>query len=208
MLGPPGAGKGTQATLIAEKLKIPGVSSGDLFRNHQVRNTELGRLARSYMNDGVLVPDRVTIKMVMDWIENNAGIDGFLLDGFPRTIAQAKALDKALADSGGIDLAIYVNVPETELIRRLSGRLVCGKCQTQYHTDFAPPLEPGTCDKCMTELNQRGDDKPEAIKKRFKVYREETAPLIDYYQVPGRLREIDGVGPIEKIGERLLKALN
>lgn len=160
------------------------------------------------MKDGVLVPDKVTIKMVTEWIENNAGVGGFLLDGFPRTIAQAKALDKSLTDSGGIDLAIYVNVPETELVRRLSGRLVCGKCQTQYHTDFEPPSEPGTCNKCMTELSQRDDDKPEAIKKRFQVYREETAPLIDYYQVLGRLREINGVGPIEKIGARLLKAVS
>ena len=208
MLGPPGSGKGTQATLIAENLKIPQISSGDLFRDHQDRDTELGQLARSYMKDGVLVPDKVTITMVMDWIEQNTGVGGFLLDGFPRTIAQAKALDQALADSGGIDLAIYVNVPETELVHRLSGRLVCSKCKTQYHTDFAPPSEPCICDKCITELNQRDDDKPEAIKKRFQVYQEETAPLIDYYQVLGRLREVNGVGSIEKIGERMLKALH
>ena len=207
MLGPPGAGKGTQAALIAEKLNIPRVSSGDLFRDHQARDTELGRLARSYMAKGALVPDEVTIRMVMGWIEENAGDGGFLLDGFPRTIAQATALDEALVGAGGIDAAVYVNVPEEELVRRLSGRLACQECQTQYHTEFAPPTQAGVCDKCGGELHQREDDRPEAVKKRFQVYLEETSPLIDHYRGAGKLREVKGEGPIDEVATRLLEAL-
>jgi adenylate kinase len=208
LLGPPGAGKGTQAALIAGKLDIPRVSSGELFRDHQARDSELGRLARSYMATGVLVPDEVTIRMVMGWIEENAEGRGFLLDGFPRTMAQAAALDESLPGAGGVDLAIYVNVPEPELVRRLTGRLVCRGCQTQCHAEFAPPARPGICDQCGGDLYQREDDKPEAVRERFRVYLEETSPLIGYYRGAGKLREIKGEGPIDEVGVRLLEALD
>ena len=207
LLGPPGAGKGTQAALVAEELKLPRVSSGDLFRAHQERDTELGRLARSYMEKGVLVPDDVTITMIMEWIEENDAGDGFLLDGFPRTIAQAKALDRALQDKGGVDVAVYVSVREAELVRRLSGRLICRRCQTQYHSEFAPPHEPGICDKCRGELYQRDDDKPEAVKKRFHVFLEQTSPVVDYYREAGKLKEVSGEGPVEQVKRALVATL-
>ena len=207
LMGPPGAGKGTQAALLADELGVPRISSGDLFRDHQDRDTELGRLARSYMERGVLVPDDVTIKMVKEWIDANAKDGGFLLDGFPRTNAQAEALDEALASRGGVDKAVYIKVPRQELIRRLSGRLICRGCQTPYHAEFSPPQRPGICDLCGGELYQRDDDKPEAVRKRIQVYLEETEPLVEYYRRAGKLAEINGEGPVEEVGEALLAAL-
>ncbi len=208
MLGPPGAGKGTQAARLADQLGVPKVSSGDLFRDHQARDTELGRLARSYMEKGELVPDDVTIKMVMEWVDENEGQGGYMLDGFPRTLPQAEALDRALEGKGGIDRAINVKVSEEELVRRLSGRLVCRNCQTAYHREFSPPTSEAECDKCGGELYQRDDDKPEAVRTRFKVYTEETAPLVGYYREAGILKEVDGEQPIDKVSEALMEALN
>ena len=207
LLGPPGAGKGTQATRLAEGLGVPKVSSGDLFRDHQQRDTELGRLARSYMDKGVLVPDDVTIKMVMEWIDEHEEQGGYLLDGFPRTLPQAEALDKALEGKGGIDRAINIKVSEGELVRRLSGRLICRNCQTAYHKESAPPQSETVCDKCGGELYQRDDDKPEAVRTRFQVYTEETAPLVGYYREAGILRDVNGEQSIHEVSEALAEAL-
>ena len=203
LLGPPGAGKGTQAALISDTLGIPRVSSGDLFRDHQRRDTDLGRLARSYMERGVLVPDDVTIRMVMDWIDGQGESGGFLLDGFPRTSTQAEALDDSLTDKGGIDKAIYIKVSEKELARRLTGRLVCRDCQTPHSTQSHGPTGGERCTRCGGELYQRADDKPEAVKKRIQVYLEETAPLIEHYRSAGILAEVDGEGSIEGVGREL-----
>ena len=208
LLGPPGAGKGTQAARLAEALKIPRVSSGDLFRDHQQRDTELGRLARSYMERGVLVPDEVTIKMVMEWIDSMKQSEGFLLDGFPRNLAQAEALDESVADGDGIDKVIYISVSEAELVSRLSGRMICRTCQTPYHIKFSAPQKAGVCDRCGGELYQRDDDKPEAVKQRIQVYADETEPLVEYYRRAGKLTEVDGEGSIDEVGKTLVEALS
>jgi adenylate kinase len=207
LLGPPGAGKGTQVARIAAALGVTRVSSGDLFREHQQKGTELGRLARSYMERGALVPDDVTIKMIMVWINSPEQARGFVLDGFPRTLAQAEALDVELEGRGGIDKVLYINVSQEELMRRLTGRLICRQCQTPYHKDFSPPKAAGICDKCGGELYQRDDDKPEAVKKRIQVYVEQTEPLVKYYRKAGKLKEIDGKGSIEDVGKLLVAAV-
>jgi adenylate kinase len=207
LLGPPGAGKGTQAARIATTLGVPRVSSGDLFRDHQERDTELGRLARSYMERGVLVPDDVTIKMVMEWINDNQDAGGVLLDGFPRTLPQAEALERELGDEGGIDVALNIGVSQEELMRRLDGRLICRTCQAPYHQESSPPAQPGKCDRCGGELYQRDDDKPEAVEKRIQVYLEQTAPLVEYYRAAGALKEVDGERPIQEVTSSLLAAL-
>ena len=160
------------------------------------------------MERGVLVPDDVTINMVMEWVNQHLDAGGFLLDGFPRTHAQAEALDRELADKGGIDLAVYVSVPEDELVRRLSGRLVCRNCQTPYQLDSAPPQRAGECDRCGGELYQRDDDKPGAVKKRIQVYLDETEPLIEYYREAGKLKEVSGQGAIEEVGRALELAIS
>ena len=206
LLGPPGAGKGTQAAGLAEELKVSRVSSGDLFRGHQSRDTELGRLARSCMERGVLVPDEVTIGMMMEWINAEEQADGFVLDGFPRPLAQAETLDKALADSGGADRVMNIEVSREELTRRLGGRFVCRQCQRIYHEEFSPPQSALKCDGCGGELYQREDDRPEAVRKRIQVYSEESAPLVEYYRGTGKLREIDGESSIEQVGRALLAA--
>ena len=207
LLGAPGAGKGTQAARLADCLKAPKVASGDLFRDHQKRDTELGRLARSYMERGVLVPDSVTIDMVSEWIDANDNGGGFLLDGFPRTLGQAEALDRVLAGNGGVGKTLYIKVPQEELVRRLSGRLICRGCQTPYNQETAPPGRQGKCDVCGGELYQRDDDKPEAVGKRLQVYFEETEPLVDYYRRAGVLQEIDGEGFVDEVGKAMLEAL-
>ena len=207
LLGPPGAGKGTQAERISEELGIPRVSSGDLFRDHQKRGTELGLLARSYMEKGVLVPDDVTIGMVMEWITGNASGGGFLLDGFPRTRSQAEALDEELAGGGGLDAAVLIDVSREELIRRLSGRILCSGCQTPYNRNGAPPKEPGKCDRCDGELYQRADDKAEAVEKRIEVYIEDTEPLVEHYRAVGKLIRIDGEQSMAEVGDALVSAL-
>ncbi|MCH7744913.1 MAG: adenylate kinase [Chloroflexi bacterium] len=208
LLGPPGAGKGTQAARVSDKLGVTRVSSGDLFREHQRNDTELGRLARSYMETGALVPDEVTIKMVMEWIREPQQAQGFVIDGFPRTLTQAEALDTELANTDGIDKALHIYVPDEELIRRLTGRLICRQCQTPYHTRFSPPAESGECDKCDGELYQRADDMPEAVIKRIEVYANETKPLVQYYKEKGKLVEINGEGSIEEVGQALIEAIS
>ena len=207
LLGPPGAGKGTQAARIAEYLEVPSAASGDLFRDHQKRDTELGRLARSYMQRGVLVPDEVTIRMVTEWIETEPGDGGFLLDGFPRTLGQTRALDGALSSTSGLDRVLYIRVSNEELVRRLTGRLVCRGCGATFHKVSNPPPADGACGECGGELYEREDDRPEAVGKRLEVYFLETAPLIDYYRKAGILREVDGEQSIDEVGLELMEKL-
>ena len=207
LLGPPGAGKGTQAVELARKLGVRQVSSGDLFREHERQDTELGRLARSYMERGDLVPDGVTIKMVMGWIRAPEQAKGFVLDGFPRTLPQAEALDRELEGIGGIDNVLYIKVSQDEMTRRLSGRLICRNCQKPYHQSSSQPREPGKCDSCGGELYQRPDDRPQAVQKRIEVYEEETEPLAQYYRRAGKLEEIDGEGTIEGVRKAAVAAV-
>ncbi len=183
-------------------------ASGDLFRDHRRRDTELGRMARTYMDRGALVPDEVTIRMVMEWIDETAKSRGFLLDGFPRTVAQADALAREMEDRGGIDRVLYIRVPSGELIRRLSGRLTCGSCRTVYNLDTSPPNTPEVCDKCGGTVVQREDDKPEAVRRRLQVYADETEPLVEYYRDKGILAEVDGVGPVDAVNRALEAALS
>ena len=204
-LGAPGAGKGTQAAIVAEKMKLVHIASGDLFRQALQQGTELGKQAKSYMEKGMLVPDEITIKMVLDKISTISGQTGIILDGFPRTLKQAEALDNALArQSRGIDWAVYIKVAEPELLKRLSGRWLCNKCQKVYNIIGSPPKVAGKCDRCGGELYQRPDDNPQTVKKRLKVYFAETAPLIDYYAQRGRLLEIDGEGSVDEVKRRIL----
>ena len=203
LLGAPGSGKGTQSVRLANMLGVPRVSSGDLFRDHQDRDTHLGQLARAYMEQGVLVPDEVTIKMMMSWIESATNGAGFLLDGFPRTLTQAKALDIALANQGSVDNVICIEVPEDELVHRLSSRLVCADCQLPSHSDDPQTGQHRTCSVCGGDLYQRKDDEPIAIKKRLQVYLEQTTPLLEYYRGAGKLKEVDGHGSVEDVGKRL-----
>jgi adenylate kinase len=208
LLGPPGAGKGTQAARIAEKLQVTKAASGDLFRNNINNNTELGQLAKSYMDRGVLVPDDVTIKLIMDWVDGAEQASGFLLDGFPRTLGQAGALDRAMSDKGGLDLVLYINVPNAELIRRLAGRFICRDCQTPYHESFSPPKAAGVCDNCGGDVYQRDDDKAEVVGKRLEVFFAETEPLVEYYRKAGNLKEINGEASIKDVGDAIEAVLS
>jgi len=208
LLGPPGSGKGTQAELLHEKLKLPHVASGDLFRENLKNETELGLLAKKYMDKGQLVPDDVTIAMVRERLQQPDCAQGVILDGFPRTLAQAESLDEMLAGMGRrLNGVLYLAVPDEELVRRLSGRWICSQCQTPYHTLFNPPAEEGICDLCGGELYQRDDDKPETVRARLKVYHRQTAPLIDYYRRAGLLVEVDGAKDIESVNAALLEAI-
>ena len=207
LLGPPGAGKGTQTARIADALGATRAASGDLFRENLRNETELGLLAKSYMDKGALVPDDVTIRLIMSWVDAPEQDGGFVLDGFPRTLPQAEALDSALESSGGLDRVLYINVPESELVRRLAGRFICRVCQMPYHQLASPPKSEGECDDCGGELYQRDDDKEEVVKNRLKVYFEETEPLVGHYRSSGALREVDGEGTVEAVGELLVEAL-
>ena len=208
LLGAPGSGKGTQAGLAAEQLGISHVASGDLFRAAVNRGNELGNQVKSYMEKGLLVPDDVTIKMIMERISRPDCASGFMFDGFPRTLEQAKALDRAMGERGAqIDRVIYINVTVNELVRRLSGRFICRECQTPYHMVSSPPKTPGKCDRCGGELYQRSDDNPETVKKRIDVYLADTAPLIDYYRASGKLVEVSGEGDIDDISRNLIQAV-
>jgi len=208
LLGAPGAGKGTQAVTLAQKLKLVHIATGDLFRQALEHGTELGEKARSYMEKGMLVPDEVTIQMVLERISAADCQSGMILDGFPRNLEQARALDDALAKQGkAIDTVVYIKVPEEELLKRLSGRWICRNCQTPYHAVDSPPRVAGRCDRCGGELYQRADDNVETVKKRLDVYFAETAPLINHYSRAGKLLEIDGKGSVDRVSQRILAAL-
>lgn len=208
LLGPPGAGKGTQAKMLVETYGIPQISTGDMLREAVKNQTQLGLEAKKYMDAGQLVPDEVVIGLVKERLGRDDCAQGFMLDGFPRTVPQAEALDKVLAEMGkGIDHVISIEVPNDELLRRLTGRRTCRNCGQGYHVVFDPPKKDGVCDKCGGELYQRDDDNEATVANRLKVYEESTKPLIDYYQAKGLLRPIDGVGAITQIFERIKAVL-
>ena len=208
-LGAPGSGKGTQAAAVAKELSLVHIASGNLFRQAIEQGTELGIRAKSYVDKGMLVPDELTIQMVLERISAPDCERGVILDGFPRNLAQAKALDKALTHKAkAIDRVVYIRVPEESLLIRLSGRWICRRCQSPYHIVNSPPKVWGKCDRCSGELYQRPDDTAETVKKRLGVYFAQTAPLIDYYIKGGKLVEIDGEGGADKIGRVIITALS
>lgn len=207
-MGAPGAGKGTQASMVAQKLNLVHISSGDLFRQALEQGTELGKQAKAYMERGILVPDEITIQMVMERLSAPDCENGVILDGFPRNQPQAEALDSALGEQGkAIDKAVYIRVSEEELVSRLSSRWLCRQCQAVYNMVNSPPKVKGKCDKCGGELYQRPDDRPETVKKRLDVYFAETAPLIEYYRRQGKLLEVEGEGSVEEVTQRIVSAL-
>ncbi len=209
MLGAPGAGKGTQAQLIVEEYKIPQISTGDIFRANLKEGTELGLQAKVYMDKGELVPDELTCALVVDRISQDDCKDGYILDGFPRTIPQAEYLTKALDERGEkMDYAIDIEVPDENIINRMAGRRVCLKCGATYHIKDIPPKVEGICDVCGSELVQRDDDKPETVKNRLEVYHEQTQPLIDYYTGQGILHAVDGTLPMEEVFDKIKEILN
>lgn len=208
MLGAPGAGKGTQAKQIASKYSIPHISTGDIFRANIKNGTELGKKAKEYMDQGLLVPDELTCDLVMDRIQEDDCANGFVLDGFPRTIPQAEALTNALEKIGQkMDFAIDVDVPDENIVNRMSGRRACLDCGATYHIVAIPPKQEGVCDNCGSKLVLRDDDKPETVQKRLDVYHEQTQPLIDYYNKAGILKSVDGTQPMEKVFEDITKIL-
>lgn len=193
MLGAPGAGKGTQAKMIADKYMVPHISTGDIFRLNIKNGTELGMEAKKYMDQGQLVPDELTVKILLDRVAKDDCKNGYVLDGFPRTIPQAEVLDEALSKLGDkIDYAIDVDVPDENIINRMSGRRACVNCGATYHMVHVPPKKEGICDTCGSELILRDDDKPETVKNRLKVYHDQTQPLIDFYTEKGILKSVDG----------------
>ena len=208
MLGAPGAGKGTQAKKIAAKYGVPHISTGDIFRANIKGQTELGMKAKVFMDQGQLVPDEITIGMLLDRIQEEDCKKGYVLDGFPRTIPQAESLTKALADMGDhIDYAINVDVPDENIISRMSGRRACLKCGQTYHIVYNPPKKENVCDVCGEALVLRDDDKPETVKKRLDVYHDQTQPLIDYYKAAGVLAEVDGTKDLEAVFQDIVKIL-
>jgi adenylate kinase len=205
MLGAPGAGKGTQAKRLASRYGIPHISTGDIFRANIKNGTELGKKAKVYMDQGLLVPDDLVVDLVIDRFKEPDCEKGYVLDGFPRTIPQAKALDKALAkERDGLEYAIDVAVPDENIIRRMSGRRACLACGATYHVVTIPPKKEGICDYCGAELVLREDDKPETVEKRLKVYHEQTQPLIDYYQGKGILRSVDGTKDMDEVFDEIV----
>ena len=208
MLGAPGAGKGTQAKKIAAKFSIPHISTGDIFRANIKNGTELGKKAKTYMDQGLLVPDELVVDLVVDRVNQDDCRDGYVLDGFPRTIPQAEALDKALAKLGQkVDFAIDVDVPDENIVRRMGGRRACVTCGATYHLECAPTKKDGVCDTCGGELILRDDDKPETVEKRLGVYHEQTQPLIDYYTNAGILKTVDGTVDIEDVFRAIVEIL-
>ncbi len=208
LVGPPGAGKGTQAQFISAHLAVPKISTGDIFRANVSQGTPLGQQAKKYMDAGDLVPDEVTIEMVRDRLGEDDAAKGFLLDGFPRTVPQAQVLDGMLLEMGtSLDVVLELVVDDEEVVRRLSGRRTCRRCGHIWHVDFDPPSVEGTCDHCGGELFQRDDDKPETIRHRLEVYYEQTAPLVNYYAERGRLVGIDAMGPVDDVTDRATAAL-
>ena len=208
MLGAPGAGKGTQADKICAKYNIPHISTGDIFRANIKNNTELGQKAKSYMDKGELVPDELVVDLVVDRIKADDCTNGYVLDGFPRTIPQAEALDAALAAiNDKVDYAINVEVPDENIINRMSGRRACVACGATYHIVHIPTKVEGVCDKCGAELILRDDDKPETVKNRLNVYHEQTQPLIDYYTAKNVLHEVDGTKAMEDVFSSIVSML-
>ncbi|MGI5999412.1 adenylate kinase [Lachnoclostridium sp. An131] len=208
MLGAPGAGKGTQAKKIADKYQIPHISTGDIFRANIKEGTELGKKAKSYMDQGLLVPDELTLELIMDRFQNPDCANGYVLDGFPRTIPQAEALTAALEKNGEtIDYAINVEVPDENIVTRMSGRRACLACGATYHVVYAPTKTEGVCDRCGEKLVLRDDDKPETVKKRLDVYHSQTQPLIDYYTKQGKLVEVDGTQNVDAVFDAIVKIL-
>lgn len=208
MLGAPGAGKGTQAKQIAEKYRIPHISTGDIFRANIKEGTELGKKVKSYLDEGSLVPDALTVELVADRIAKDDCRDGFVLDGFPRTIPQAKALDEALAKRNEkIDYVIDVEVADEHIIRRMSGRRACLTCGATYHIVNVPTKEEGICDACQSRVVLRDDDRPETVQKRLAVYHEQTQPLIDYYGGQGIVKSIDGMLPMAEVFAAIVQLL-
>ena len=209
MLGAPGAGKGTQADMITKKYNVPHISTGDIFRANIKNGTELGKKAKGYMDQGLLVPDSLVVDLVIDRIHQDDCKEGYVLDGFPRTIPQAEALDAALAaENEEIDAAIDVEVPDDNIVNRMSGRRACLKCGATYHIVYNAPNTEGVCDDCCSELIQREDDKPETVLNRLSVYHKETQPLIDYYNQKGKVAEIDGTQDLNAVFADIEKVLN
>lgn len=200
MLGAPGAGKGTQAKMIADKYGVPHISTGDIFRANIKNGTELGMEAKKYMDQGLLVPDELTVHILLDRVAQDDCKNGYVLDGFPRTIPQAEVLDSELTKLGDhIDYAINVDVPDENIVKRMSGRRACLTCGATYHIEHVPPKKEGICDVCGSELVLRDDDKPETVKNRLNVYHEQTQPLIDFYTEKGVLKTVDGTVPMEEV---------
>ncbi len=200
MLGAPGAGKGTQAKMIADKYQIPHISTGDIFRAYIKNGTELGKEAKKYMDQGLLVPDELTVKILLDRVAQPDCANGYVLDGFPRTIPQAEVLDKALTElNDKIDYAINVDVPDENIVKRMSGRRACVACGSTYHIEHIPPKKEGVCDKCGEPLILRDDDKPETVLNRLKVYHDQTQPLIDFYTGKGVLKSVDGTVDMQDV---------
>ncbi|MCI8824812.1 MAG: adenylate kinase [Lachnospiraceae bacterium] len=208
MLGAPGAGKGTQAKMLADKYDIPHISTGDIFRANIKNGTELGTKAKEYMDKGLLVPDELTCDLVVDRIKQDDCAKGYILDGFPRTIPQAECLDNALsAMNDKIDYAVNVDVPDENIIKRMSGRRACVGCGATYHIVYNPTKEEGICDRCGKELILRDDDKPETVENRLNVYHEQTQPLIDYYNNKGVLQEVDGTKDMQEVFDAIVAVL-
>ena len=208
MLGAPGAGKGTQAKMIAEKYGIPHISTGDIFRANIKNGTPLGMEAKGYMDQGLLVPDELTVKILLDRVSQEDCEKGYVLDGFPRTIPQAQVLDKALAElNDQIDHAIDVDVPDENIIRRMSGRRACVSCGATYHIEYIRPVKEGICDACGQELILREDDRPETVGKRLDVYHEQTQPLIDFYGKKGILKTVDGTREMHEVFGAIVEIL-
>ena len=209
LVGPPGAGKGTQAQHIASARSVPAISTGDIFRANVSQGTELGTLAKTYMDAGDLVPDQVTVEMVRNRLAEDDAAKGFLLDGFPRTVPQAETLEGMLADMGNkLDIVLELVVDDDEVVRRLSGRRTCRTCGTNWHIDFDPPAVEGVCDRDGGELFQRDDDKPGTVRHRLDVYAKQTSPLVSFYATRGILVGIDATGPVDDVTERALEALH
>ncbi len=204
LLGPPGAGKGTQAKRLIERYGIPQISTGDILRAAVRDGTDLGKKAKEYMDAGELVPDEVVIGIIEERLQEADCAKGFILDGFPRTVAQADALNRVLGNLGqAIDHVVSIEVPDEELVERLTGRRTCRGCGAMYHVKFSPPVADGVCDKCGGELYQRDDDREETIRARLKVYHDQTAPLVEYYEKAGLLRRIPGQGSVDEIYARI-----
>lgn len=209
MLGAPGAGKGTQAKMIAEKYGIPHVSTGDIFRANIKNKTELGAEAKKYMDQGLLVPDELTVKILLDRVARADCRNGYVLDGFPRTIPQAEVLDQALEKIGDqIDFAVNVSVPDENIVKRMSGRRACVGCGATYHIEHIPPKKEGICDTCGMELILREDDKPETVQNRLNVYHSQTKPLIEFYQKKGILQTVDGTVDMKAVFDAIVAILS